>query len=178
MGAPLNPKQDRETMTQVMFEVFNVPAMYVGIQAVLSLYESGRTTGIVLDSGDGVSHGVPIYEGYALPHAIRRLNLAGRDLTAYLKQMLTQRDHTFIQVPEEVICHGIKEKLCYVALDYDQEMKASETSSEIEQNFVLPDGKGTTVGAECFRARFTKELRAKAPAGIQVTVVAPPQRKY
>merc|ERR1712087_287840 len=107
-----------------------------------------------------------------------RLNLAGRDLTAYLKQMLTQRDHTFIQVPEEVICHGIKEKLCYVALDYDQEMKASETSSEIEQNFVLPDGKGTTVGAECFRARFTKELRAKAPAGIQVTVVAPPQRKY
>jgi actin-related protein len=147
--APLNPKKNREKMCEIMIEDYNVPGVYIAIQAVLALYSAGNTTGMTMDIGDGVCHDVPIYEGFALPHAIERLDLAGRDLTNFLTRQLMQMGYAFRTNAEKETVKRIKERLCYIAYDYEKE-KEKAADGECDKPFELPDGKIIQVG----RARF------------------------
>ena len=222
--APSNPLANRERMSQVMFETFNIPAMYIAIQAVLALHASGSVTGIVFNSGDGSSHTVPIYEGCVIPQAVHCLNLGGRDLTKYLMKILNESGgRSFTTTAEQDIVRDIKERLCYVALDSTQEIAQSAS-------YVLPDGQVIAIANERFwcpeylfsfqgdihsngihetiynaimkcdvdirkdlyanivlsggstmfpgiAERMKKEMTALAPPTMEITIIAPPERK-
>ncbi|KAH0565192.1 Actin-like protein [Trichoglossum hirsutum] len=176
--APLNPRTNRETAAQIFFETFNVPALYTSIQAVLSLYASGRTTGIVLDSGDGVSHAVPVYEGFAMPSSIRRIDVAGRDVTEYLQTLFRKSGYVFHTSAEKEVVRQIKEKWGYVALDPRKEEKewqgAGSKGEGKTVDYKLPDGNVLKVGSERFRAPeilFEPEIIGLEYPGIHQIVV-------
>ncbi|CEP20889.1 unnamed protein product [Cyberlindnera jadinii] len=161
--APLNPKSNRDRCCEIFFETFNTPALYLSIQAILALYASGRTTGVVLDSGDGVTHVVPVYDGFSLPGSIKRMDIAGRDITDQL-QLLMQKNGVWLQTSaEREIVREIKEKFCYVSKDPKADendwlmralSKPVQTGDEEESTtmYKLPDGQVITLGAERFRS--------------------------
>ncbi|EFC48597.1 hypothetical protein NAEGRDRAFT_60310 [Naegleria gruberi] len=205
----LNPKEKREKMTEILFETFNVSALYCLMQSVLSLYASGRVTGLVIDLGDGVSHTVPVYEGYAFLLSSSRLDLAGRNLTDYLTTLLLESGHNFSSsignsnISGHEIVRNIKEKLCYIALDFDEESKKSIS-------YELPDGSKITVGneremefiswlldidlrgelysnillsggsfmLEGLSERLHKELTTLVPISTNINIISPPERKH
>ena len=169
--SPLTPKATREKIATEMFETFRVPLFALAAQGVLAIYASGRTTAVALCCGDGVTHCVPSYEGYALRHACRSLDLAGSDITAHLTDALLQRGYTFpasLHLP--AIVRDIKEKHAYVAFDYQKEQEMAARSSELEKNYELPDGQVITVSSgECStgpEALFQPSIIQREEAGI------------
>jgi actin-related protein len=147
----LNPKSNREKIAQVMFETFNVPATKIALQPSLTLISTGRTNGIVLDSGEGVTSIVPICEGMTLSHAMLRFHLSGIDLTDYLQRLMTERGYYLDTPSEQELIPDIKEQLSYVALDFNEEMSATHSSAEIEKQYEMPDGRMISLGNERFR---------------------------
>lgn len=150
--APLNPRKNREKAAEIFFETFGAPALFVSAQAILSLYASGRTTGVVLDSGDGVTHAVPVFEGFALPHAVMRSDVAGRDVTEHLALQLRRTGHVFSTSAEREVVRQIKEKECYLALNAQKEEQVEHDKSSTQHHYRLPDGTTIALGAERFRA--------------------------
>jgi len=170
--APKNPVANREQMMQIFFETFQVPAFHVSIQAVLALYASGRSTGLVFDAGDGVTHLVPVYEGYALKHAVERVNLAGRDLTQYMMDILQEANVKFSSTAELDISRDIKEKKCFVSQDYEAESKEFQEQPEKATTYELPDGVVISFGSQQIRVPevlFKPQMLGKDFQGIHHT---------
>ncbi|KAH3763935.1 Actin 5C [Pelomyxa schiedti] len=177
---PFGPKSNRELMCQHMFEDFGVPGMYIAIQAVLSVYSSGHSTAFVMDIGHGVTHAVPVYLGYAPPAAMMRMNVAGWDLNEYLSRMLCERGYTFTTTAQREIVQDIKERMCYVASDYEAELlypigppryRYGMSSSDEQESatYKLPDGSVISLGNEKFKcpeALFQPSLLGMENPGI------------
>ena len=160
--APFNPIESKDKMAQIMFETFNVKGLYIAIQGILCLYCMGKTTGMIGDMGDGVTHFVPIFEGYSLPHAIIRIDLAGRDLTEYMMKLLTEIGIRFSTSAEKEITKAIKEKACYVALNF-------ENNNPEPFSYELPDGNIIVIKDQrkrCPEALFNPQLIGKEGVGI------------
>merc|ERR1712196_379421 len=148
--SPTNSKANREKLVSVMFEQFKVANFYIAAQAVLSLYATGRTTGIVCDCGQSMSHTVPIFEGYAMPHAVQRVPLAGQQLTDYLIRILVDNPTCVnLMAPSMLpVADAIKEQLCQVSMDFDNEV---DVFGGKEKQFTLPDGTQVTIHNQIIR---------------------------
>ncbi|KAF1865337.1 hypothetical protein Lal_00004711 [Lupinus albus] len=186
---PLNPSKNRETMVETMFEKYNFAGVFIQIQAVLTLYAQGKLalhssicflfvpsfnlhfnislfipgllTGLVIDSGDGVTHVVPVVDGYSFPHLTKRMNVAGRHITSYLVDLLSRRGYSLNRTADFETVREIKEKLCYISYDYKREYQLGLETTILVNNYTLPDGRVIKVGTERFQAPealFTPEL--------------------
>jgi len=167
--APMNPLKNREKMCQIMFESYGFESVYVAIQAVLTLYAQGLQSGVVVDSGDGVTHIVPVYDGFSLPHLTRRLDVAGRDVTRYLIKLLLMRGYAFNRTADFATVQQIKEKLCYVSYDLELDKKLADETTVLMETYTLPDGRVIKIGAERYEApecMFQPELVDVEQPGI------------
>ncbi|XP_012873578.1 PREDICTED: actin-related protein T1-like [Dipodomys ordii] len=140
----LNPRDTREKIAEIMFEKFHVPALYLFNHAVGALYASACVTGLVVESGDGVTCTVPVFEGHFLPHAVTRLYMAGRDITEHLIRLLLAGGYTFPCIFNKALVEELKEKVCFVSVEPEKE--THKRQPEVLGHFTLPDGNVIHIG--------------------------------
>ncbi|KAG2435790.1 hypothetical protein HXX76_006986 [Chlamydomonas incerta] len=148
----MNPTANRQQMLEVMFETYGFAGANMQIQAVLTLYAQGLLTGLVVDSGDGVSHAVAVVDGYAFPHQTKRLNIAGRHVTSYMLELLQRRGYSLNRTADLDVVRDIKEQLAYVAFDYAAELRLARETTHCMRSYTLPDGRVIRLGPERFMA--------------------------
>lgn len=143
--APLNPRSNRDQTAEIFFETFRCPALFFAPQGVLSLYASGRTTGVVLDVGEGVTHCIPVYEGHALPHSITRSDVAGRDVTRQLQLLLRRSGLSLTTTAEADFVKTMKEEACFVT---PTGVMDELVEKDAKTQYQLPDGQTVTLSSE------------------------------
>lgn len=149
---PNNPTKNKSKFCEHMFDVYGFSHTNVSIQATLVLYAQGLLTGVVVDSGDGVSHVVPVWEGAKMPELVCRLNVAGRHITKYLVKLLQVSGYAFNRSADLETVRQIKEKLCYVGYDLDVEKQLAIETTTLLRKYELPDGRVIKVGRERYEA--------------------------
>lgn len=135
-----NSDEARSKLAELIFEKFGFSAMQIQIQAILSMYSEGKRTACVLDSGDGVSNVIPIVENYILNNAIKRSNLAGKEITKQLIKLLFLRGYAFNSSADFETVKEIKEKLGFISHSIDLDRKIAHETVFYEQDYQLPDG--------------------------------------
>lgn len=148
--APMTPRANREKMTEIIFLSFNVPNMIIGIQAVLSMFASARCTGTLIDLGGGITDVVPIYEGYAMPHAIFRIEVGGNELNEFLIDKIEARGNISLTPEDKESIKKLKETHCYISQKFDEELAESFDSNDREMTWTLPSGKTISINSERF----------------------------
>jgi len=149
---PMNPDRNRVKMLETMFEHYQFPYAHVAIQAVLVLYAQGLDTGVVVDTGDGVTHVIPVFEGYSMPNLVKRLDIAGRDITRFLMKLLQLRGYSLTEGADFETVRKIKEEFCYVAYDTKKEEQLAAETTVLVEKFKLPDDRTLTIGRERYQA--------------------------
>lgn len=149
---PLNPLSNREKLIETMFETYQFESVFIQIQAVLTLYAQGLLTGLVIDSGDGVTHVVPVVDGFSFPHSTKRMKVAGRQITSYLVDLLARRGYAVNRTADFETVREIKEQLCYVSYDFKREYQLGVETTILMKQYTLPDGRVIKIGGERFQA--------------------------
>lgn len=150
--APLNPIENKKILCEILFEKMEVGMLNIEPQAKLTLYSAGIDTGMVLDSGDGVTHCIPISKGMILRNNIERLNIAGRDITEYLIRLLQKKGYAFNSSADFETIREIKEKFCFVSNDIQADRELEKNTTIFNTYHKLPDGQRIHISNEKYEA--------------------------